>query len=495
MAISQIDIPLTQIILKHLRPRLSFEDCANALLGLLAGLATYISLKNSNMLLPDYLCFILLGIIIGWTLNKNLSLALFTAFSCAIACIYVFGFPSNMNQPYDSYTTMHSYSILSTTALLTAGASYFLSNSTKYVRFQAIFVLIMISANAAYSIYSLNLPINNPKSNVFLEESAKETYAFDGAIYLKTYYHMTRGMTYYEAMSLAFQQDQRFKTNPGEVLGYRLPTLFYLWKLLLPRGALWLNYGLIALTIFVIVSAFFIASRFLKPPLALVSPIFISTYFVNAGTTHWFSFAEFWGVAFCIIGINVYFLSSHKNLSRMETPLVALSMCLVLFAALIREQLVMIPFIMMISELFGDKKSRALLWLIPIIVFVAALFIHYYQVKPLVGKTTVNVSIWFSLKPKFRYLLEIMRFNCELFLYYPYISFFAVGAAIIGSLKTLSTKNKVMLSSLVVLPLIVFTFISSGKYWGALVMPFAFLLAPFIMLYIPQARAAQNERP
>ncbi|MDI6821810.1 MAG: hypothetical protein QMD66_02890 [Actinomycetota bacterium] len=73
-------------------------------------------------------------------------------------------------------------------------------------------------------------------------EPAPEGYAFDGFLYLKTFYLMKRGHGYYRAFGMAFDQDQRLTGTPPAIFGWRLPTIFWIWSTLLPANGTYLNY-------------------------------------------------------------------------------------------------------------------------------------------------------------------------------------------------------------------------------------------------------------
>jgi hypothetical protein len=155
-------------------------------------------------------------------------------------------------------------------------------------------------------------------------------------------------------------------------------------------------------------------------------------------------------------------------------------------AALIREQLVMIPAIFAGSELVRTNKKRALIWIAPIALFFIAFAVHYLTAKHLVGKSSINTSIWINFTPDFTYLGKLMTFGCDMYGFPTFIGILAVLAAIAGCLKIRDKQLKVILTGIIILPIVVFSFIRSGEYWGALFMPSAFTLAPLLMQYMPE---------
>jgi hypothetical protein len=212
----------------------------------------------------------------------------------------------------------------------------------------------------------------------------------------------------------------------------------------------------------------------------------LSAYLTSATSKPWFLFAEFWGALLCLIAIAV-FLSIDRSIDKAKYLTIIATGILLTVAALIREQLVMIPAVFAASDLIQKNKKRALAWIAPIVLFFIAFAIHYLTAKHLVGKSSINASIWIKATPDFGYLEKLMTFNCDMYGFPAFTGILAVLAAIAGCLKIKDKQARVILTGIIIISITVFAFIHSGEYWGALFMPFAFTLAPLLMLYIPDS--------
>src|SRR3989338_7945708 len=93
-------------------------------------------------------------------------------------------------------------------------------------------ILILISAWVIASRYPVGM----------FEEPRLGTYRSDEMIFLKTYYLVEKGWNYYPAFSWAIEGDVRKIVLTSDIFQWRLPTLFYLWKVLANNGwqILWL---------------------------------------------------------------------------------------------------------------------------------------------------------------------------------------------------------------------------------------------------------------
>jgi len=98
---------------------------------------------------------------------------------------------------------------------------------------------------------------------------APESYSYDPYIYLRTHHLMREGRGYYEAFAAANVDDARLDRPPASVLGWRLPTVAWLWRLAGLRAAF------VAFAMAAVVLAFLVAREvsgagFAQLPAALV---------------------------------------------------------------------------------------------------------------------------------------------------------------------------------------------------------------------------------
>src|SRR3989344_9154753 len=134
-------------------------------------------------------------------------------------------------------------------------------------------------------------------------------YNNDPGVLLATYKSVENGRDYYESYKQA--QLGRFSQSiiPGDIWGWRLPTIFYIWKIV-PGGTLsiYVLYLILAATILYV--AFLINRMFLPENLALLSPYLIFPYLHFAARDQMLLETEWWSAAFFIIGL--YFLINKR---------------------------------------------------------------------------------------------------------------------------------------------------------------------------------------
>ncbi|MBI4733680.1 MAG: hypothetical protein HY779_02505 [Rubrobacteridae bacterium] len=486
MTVSRIELPDIQTLKRQSFSESRWNDFIEVMTALLIGIVIYISLRNSTALFPEFLSFTLIGILIGWILKGKVILAMLSSVFCTPLSIFLFGFPS-YSTPFNDTTLSIIWGLLLVfMTVFIASASSFLIPKLKNESVFAWVLIAIIAINSLFTIYVANQPSVNPRAHLQWDEPPNEHYEFDGSIYLKTFYLMNQGMGYYEAMGQAYVLDARFDQKPGQILAYRFPTIFYLWHTFLPGEGIFILYAFVLLALISLACSDLIAVKFIAPPAAFLSPVLLSAYLVSGATRTWFLFAELWASLIALIALTVLLTPCKSRSHNVYACVVSTS--LILTASIIREQLVMIPFIIAISGLITKYKKNLAVWLVPIAGFITAFIVHYIIVKPLMDKSSINPSIWINLMPDFGYLLEIITFNCDLYELSSIIGVIAVIAAVIGSLKIENSRLRIMLAGIIVLPVVVFTFVRSGEYWGALLMPFAFSLAPLALQYLPGFR-------
>src|SRR3989344_6314925 len=104
-------------------------------------------------------------------------------------------------------------------------ATAILLEKYKFLKTTIIFVLIFLYLISSW-INSENLRI------VLTQDLSKFAYNNDPGVFLKTYYLLGQNVNYYDALNSA--QLGRFGQHilNGDVWGWRLPTIFYIWKYL-----------------------------------------------------------------------------------------------------------------------------------------------------------------------------------------------------------------------------------------------------------------------
>ncbi|MHB8842536.1 MAG: hypothetical protein ACYC56_12260, partial [Candidatus Aquicultor sp.] len=283
----------------------------------LFGLIAYMCFARTIVYFPQVTSFALIGILVGWILKGKEVKALLTGIVLSVTIILFFDLPSYpylierggvqfslSNIPGDPglllFTTL--------TFLITNMVSWIAAKWVSIVKkdyLLALAILAVIIINLFGVVQTASNPpcshITEKISNVSLSEQTQ----FDGALYLKVFFLMKQGLSYYDALPVACEQDVRMGHAPASVLSWRLPTTFEIWQML-PANGVYIQFLFVVMSALSLIAAFFFASRYLKPVAALSAPIIIMPYLVKGAATLWFPFLEFWGLFLAIIAMSLY---------------------------------------------------------------------------------------------------------------------------------------------------------------------------------------------
>lgn len=320
------------------------------------------------------------------------------------------------------------------------------------------------------------------------EEPPDEGYSIDTFYYLKIFYLMKNGANYYDAHAVAFDRDARRGGVPPEgVMGWRLPTLFWLWTKILPLNGTAIEYLFVFSSVVVLVAAFFAARRFLSPAVALLSPLFLSPYLLAGATTLWFVFVEYWGFFLGLLALTTYLY--RQSLLRYSE---CLAYFLAFAAAAVREHFLYLSVAGLISA-FIYRGKRKWLWTLPLAGFLLLYVFHYLQVSPYYQGGSLHLSPWWK-GGGLSWLKSTIVFGT---LFYPHRGIFplmAILLAFTGAALVTVREERLFLILILSIPLAAFLIVGKkySEYWGAVYMPLAFALAPVALQRIFPAGIATN---
>lgn len=300
------------------------------------------------------------------------------------------------------------------------------------------------------------------------QEPVNKTYISDELDHLKTFYLMKTGLGYYQARYLSQKNtagDEAERIWKKDLWGWRLPLVFYFWKIIANNGA-GIFLGFIILSITSLICSYFIALKFVNRRLAILVPVILFPYFINAIRTTSFLFIEWWALFFFIFGLSFFYYQ------RFNIATVFFSM-----AVLSREHYI-IPFILMLLLSIYYKKTKKQ-FIIPIILFVLMLVIHFHQVSSLVtlGKSSTDFRR-LSIGGK-NLILATLAFSTNSYIlvdYRPVLIWLILALIGIGLLHIQSKKNYYLHIALAsFFPLFLcFNFMGNSiweAYWGILYAP------------------------
>jgi len=225
----------------------------------------------------------------------------------------------------------------------------------KYFLLAVFLILCLIFANLiTNTFYSLDL--SEPKDNM---------YTTDEKIYLKSFYLQKQGLSYYQAQLLAVEKEEGNITLDTNVFAWRLPTIFFIWKIFAVDG-----YQIVRLfwflTFISFACIFFINKKFTNLLFAFLGPILLLPYFYDALTYQTsFLLTEWWAWFVLIFAL---FLFIYRRFF--------LAWPFFLLSCLIREQMIIPIVAFFILSLFFKKHRR---YFLLIILFFLLFFNQHYK--------------------------------------------------------------------------------------------------------------------
>lgn len=312
-------------------------------------------------------------------------------------------------------------------------------------------------------------------------EPAAESYSGDAWIYLKTHYLVDRGVPYYEAFGQAYLQDARFDHEPLGRLNYRQPWLFELWRLLPGPEGLGLWYGYIAFCILSMVAAYALAVRFVEPAVALLGPVALFAYGAFHADFLQLTFMELWAAPVALVALAL--MVRKRWLAAAVAVLVAVSF---------REtMLYLVPVFALAWWLGGaDRRRHVVAAVVGVLGPIAVLGVHWLRAPAGVAAPTA----WYNGGTEM--FLRSIRYSVDLMPYGEWLAPLAVIAALTG-IALLPGRSRAALAVAVLLPLaFVFSFSpgEGGQYWGGIVMPVVWALAPVALVRMAPADPGEGAR-
>lgn len=308
-----------------------------------------------------------------------------------------------------------------------------------------------------------------------VREPLAETYRTDMDDFLKTYYLMEKGSDYYTSFKTAVAENAFKDRVSGNLWSWRLPTVFYLWKLLPGSNGMGIYVFFLTTCVVSLYMAYKIAKNTIGERYAILSPYLLFPYLHFAARDPTLLQTEWWGILPMFLGI--YFLLKRRPVGIVVS----------FTAAVLIRELFIVP-IMFITILLIIRKEK--LWktlVIPIGIFIIFLLMHSGWVSQ-----QVMISPRF-LAPRFSgskdILLATLAFGSWEYLWYRlrvFLVFYVMG--LIGLIRQIRLIGKDAATLLVFLSFYIFplSFLFIGTsiyndYWGIFYMPFVLVSVPFIL--------------
>lgn len=436
------------------------------------GILVYAALAQTVAIWSDFLVAIFCGLFVGLNLKK---------LSSGLLAGFLVGFFGSILGSTSAYFGSRFYAITINPfgqGIVSLGASCLIIlaiKKWKMVKLLSLVLLALLILNFiafAYSAATAPDPNNISLTEAASIEPVPEQYGFDAFIFLKTFYLMKRGNNYYQSFRTAIVQDLRISEKPTSVQNYRLPTLFWLWRYLLPEDGAYILYLFWLLSALSIICSYFFAKKLVGSSLSLVAPAMLSSYLAFGATTWWFLMAEYWGVFFAIFALTCYIYD-------LEIP----SIVFATLAVLIRELFLFLPIAMLIGAIYSRDKKKIALWACPILIFSAVYIMHYLTLRPYLKSAPLNVQTW--LHGGLGYVISTTQFGMDLFTQNLILRIAVPTAGFVGALLIPEVDKKISIFCCIALPVLGFLFFGSGQwgnYWGIIYVPIVLICTPLLAL-------------
>ncbi len=329
-------------------------------------------------------------------------------------------------------------------------------------------IFFILSARTQYK----GINLDNPKDY---------EYRGDGMIFLKTYYLLKSNSNFYDTYRQATGRDNSKRQLKADVFTWRLPTIFYFWRLFAINGyQILIIYWILAFLF--LLSIFFLLKRLSGIIASWLGVILILPYFAgNLWYKDSFLFTEWWSLFFFIIGLTFFIYKKYR-----------VAWFILLFSVLIRE-LILIPLICFLIWSLLEKRNRLFFTTI-VAIFIIFFVLHYSLVISSFNNNRESMTTFNLLLHRFHPFVRLgfLRMTAFSFWSYPFIKFrvnlilFVIGLVsllkyLVSHWEKLDDKFYIYISSwsfLLVLPFI--TSSLENDYWGILFMPILLITVPFL---------------
>jgi hypothetical protein len=230
--------------------------------------------------------------------------------------------------------------------------------------------LPLLSAGVPVAAYGI-LPASQVR-----EVSLNPGMAVDDLIYRRVFSAMHQGRPYYAA----FREAWIGQPAPSGVMGFRLPTLFWVWRLL-PSDPFAVIYLYLAMCSIGVVSAAFIAGQLVGVRFAPLAAVALTAYAMGVGFTLYAVYVDLPAMCIALAGIALFV---RARIADDRRALWAAAAVLTL-AALTREILVYFVVLAALSTLLesrGTRLRQAIPWLSALGVFALGYAAHIAAVRP-----------------------------------------------------------------------------------------------------------------
>jgi hypothetical protein len=254
-------------------------------------------------------------------------------------------------------------------------------------------MVVWVIANLWLPLFATGLPVKG--YGVLIAERISAVpqpgvYRNDDELYRRVYYLMHQGEPYYASFRDAWLGFGPKPPLPDTPTGYRLPTFFWIWKLL-PPDAFSIVYLYLALCSVGAVAAACVAGQLVGARFAPLAAAALAAFAMGVGITPYLFYVDLPAMCIALVGVALFVRATLKDDSR---TLWAAAAVLAL-AALTREILAYLIVFAALSALLhepGKRLRSAVPWLAALGVFVLGYAAHVAAVQPYLQRGSGQTS-------------------------------------------------------------------------------------------------------
>ncbi len=320
-------------------------------------------------------------------------------------------------------------------------------------------------------------------------------YVNDDAIYRSIFYRMHNGIPYYNAFKEAWYGLKQAPPLPTTVVAYRLPTMYWLWKLL-PTDAFLIEVVFLAFASVGCVAAAFITGQMIGTRFAPLSAAALAAFAMGSAITVYVTYIDLPAASVALVAIALFLRATITG----RTWLLWAAAAVMTAAALTREILVYFVVLAALASLFapsGSRLKRVIPWLASLGIFAVGYAAHAVAIHNVMHATTTTLS-YVKGSPAFA-LDSIRRFSDVMQaggIVLP--TLFALG--VLGAVAAWKRVGRVFaIFAVVALLAPILGMMKLGNpgidvlghevnYWGNLFDPLALALWPAWLLFLPLGR-------
>ncbi len=326
----------------------------------------------------------------------------------------------------------------------------------------------------------------------------------DQAYYVAVATYMKRdGLSYYQAVRRAYNENAVWGYNPPNLLAVREPLLFYVWTLFADlRGAVW---AMAALASAAGALALAIPRGLARPTVRLIATGGVVSYMLYFTTLPYVLGFEPWGGALAVVCAGLFALAvgftAPSDPQRTRRRLLMAAAALVAFIAVAaRELMLFLPAAGILAAFFSPRSERRFdlsVWIGALAASVTSWAIHAFAAQSIITPRS-GLEKW-AFRGNLETLVLGITHGSQQLTVQGWLMVALAILGVIGAVVQADRQYRVFALVALGLPLAFFVFawngaidITSGdkvNYWGSIVNPLLLAFVPAALLLLPGMRS------